>query len=129
SAQKADEILASFDMVERRSILARNLSPAEQRNLEIGIALAGEPKLLLLDEPAAGLSPEESTRLVETIQSIRQEGITIVVVEHNMKVIMDLCTRIVVIDYGRKIAEGSPQEIAHNDEVISIYLGQGEEHA
>lgn len=128
-AQKANEILALFDMGERRSILARNLSPAEQRNLEIGIALAGEPKLLLLDEPAAGLNPEESTRLVETIKSIHQGGITVVVVEHNMKVIMNLCTRVIVIDYGRKIAEGSPHEIAHNDEVISIYLGQGGKYA
>ena len=125
-SRKASEILTFLGMKERQSVIAGSLSPAEQRNLEIGIALAGEPELLLLDEPAAGLNPEESTRLVETIQSIQQRGITLAVVEHNMKVIMNLCTRVIVIDYGRKIAEGSPQEIAHNDKVISIYLGRGE---
>lgn len=124
--QRTNEILAFLEMEEKRSIVARNLSPAEQRNLEIGIALAGEPELLLLDEPAAGLNPEECTRIVKTIQSIQQSGMTLVVVEHNMKVIMNLCNRVVVIDYGHKVAEGSPQEIAHTDEVISIYLGRGE---
>ena len=125
-SQKASEILIFLGMEERKDAIASSLSPAEQRGLEVGIALAGEPELLLLDEPAAGLNPEECVRLIKMIQSIQQRGITLVVVEHNMKVIMNLCTRVIVIDYGHKVAEGSPEEIARNDEVISIYLGREE---
>lgn len=125
-SQKANEILIFLGMEERKDAIASSLSPAEQRGLEVGIALAGEPELILLDEPAAGLNPEECVRLIKMIQSIQQRGIMLVVVEHNMKVIMNLCNRVVVIDYGHKVAEGNPEEIARNDEVISIYLGREE---
>jgi len=123
-SQKANQVLTFLGMEERRNVLAGNLAPAEQRKLEIGIALAAEPELLLLDEPAAGLNAEECDELLKIVRSIQHEGATIIIVEHNMKVVMNLCTRIMVIDYGRKVAEGSPPEIAHNDEVISIYLGR-----
>ena len=125
-SRKAEEILAFLGMEERQGTSARSLSPGEQRALEIGIALAGEPELLLLDEPAAGLNPEECTRLIKVIHSIQQNGITSIVVEHNMKVVMGLCTRVLVIDYGRKVVIGSPEEIVHNNKVISIYLGREE---
>jgi branched-chain amino acid transport system ATP-binding protein len=127
--KKATEILDFTGMLERRDSLARNLPGGDQRNLEIAIALATEPELLLLDEPAAGLNPEESVRLVSLIQSIQRMGITLAIIEHNMKVIMDVCSRIVVFDYGRKIAEGTPNEIINNDRVISVYLGTRRQNA
>jgi branched-chain amino acid transport system ATP-binding protein len=125
-SQKSDEILIFLGMKGRQDAVSGSLSPAEQRSLELGIALAGEPELLLLDEPAAGLNPEECSRLIKMIQSIQRMGITILVVEHNMKVIMGLCTRVLVIDYGHKVIEGTPEEVAHDEEVISIYLGREE---
>ena len=125
-SRKAEEILAFLGIEGRQGMSAESLSSGEQRALELGIALAGEPELLLLDEPAAGLNPEEWTRLIKVIQSIQQKGITSIVVEHNMKVVMGLCTRVLVIDCGRKVAEGSPEEIVHNEKVVSIYLGEKE---
>lgn len=125
-SKKADEILTFLGMKGRQDAVSGSLSPAEQRSLELGIALVGEPELLLLDEPAAGLNPEECSKLIKMIQSIQRMGITILVVEHNMKVIMGLCTRVLVIDYGHKVIEGSPEEVAHDEEVISIYLGREE---
>lgn len=127
--QKAAEILAFTEMEERRDMLARNLPAVEQKALEIAIALAAEPELLLLDEPAAGMNPQEVVKLLGLIQSIQRMGITIVVVEHNMKVIMGVCTRIVVLNYGAKIAEGTPVEISKNDTVIAVYLGSRKENA
>jgi branched-chain amino acid transport system ATP-binding protein len=123
-SQKADEILAFLEIEEKAGIIADDIPSVDQRKLEIAIALAGEPELLLLDEPAAGMNPEEQGRAINTIKSLKQSGITLVVVEHNMKVIMGLCTRIVVLNYGHKIAEGTPEEIANNEEVISVYLGR-----
>lgn len=127
--QKAADILTFMEMQERQGMLAMNLPAVEQRKLEIAIALAGEPNLLLLDEPAAGMNPEESVRLLGLIRSIQQMGITILIIEHNMRVIMRLCTRVAVINYGVKIAEGTPQEISNNDEVISVYLGRSRGNA
>jgi len=128
-SQKATEILTFMGMEEREDILAKNLALGEDRKLEIAIALAGEPELLLLDEPAAGMNPEEAANLMSTVRSIQQAGITIVVIEHNMRVVMGLCTRIVVLDYGVKIAEGTPEEISENEKVISVYLGGGGDNA
>lgn len=123
-SQKADEILAFLGMEGKGDLIAADLPSVDQRKLEIAIALAGEPELLLLDEPAAGMNPEEQDRVINMIRLLRQSGITMVVVEHNMKVIMGLCTRIVVINYGNKIAEGPPEEIVKDEAVISVYLGK-----
>jgi len=127
--KKAREILGFLGMEAKRTVLARNLSFGDERKLEIGIALAAEPRLLLLDEPAAGMSPDESTKLMSLIRSIQMMGITVLIVEHNMRVVMELCSKIAVLNYGVKIAEGTPKEIANNDEVTSVYIGRKDEDA
>lgn len=125
--RKAAEILRStLGLQNREDTIAKNSAIGEQRNLEIAIALATDPELLLLDEPAAGLNPAEVEQLMSLLISLHKRGVTLLIVEHNMKMVMQLCTRIVVLDYGRKIAEGTPKEIASNSNVISIYLGRGQ---
>ncbi|SVC19497.1 uncharacterized protein METZ01_LOCUS272351, partial [marine metagenome] len=106
------------------SSLARRLPYGHQRVLELGIALAARPSLLLLDEPAAGLNPPEVSNLMAMIQQIRHEGVTIVLVEHDMKLVMSVSDRIVVLDHGRKIAEGRPEEVRTNQRVVEAYLGK-----
>jgi branched-chain amino acid transport system ATP-binding protein len=96
----------------------------DQRKLEIAIALSSGPKVLLLDEPAAGLNPEETMGVMKVIKKIQGQGITILVVEHDMKLVMGVCERIVGLNYGTKIAEGTPEEIQNNSEVIKVYLGE-----
>ncbi|MBR3693345.1 MAG: ABC transporter ATP-binding protein [Erysipelotrichales bacterium] len=104
---------------------ARNLSYGEQRKLEIARALATHPKLLFLDEPAAGMNPQETAELTELIHKIRDEfHVTILLIEHDMSLVMNLCERIYVLDYGRLIANGTPEEIKHNKRVIEAYLGE-----
>lgn len=122
--QKADEVLAIVEMEGKGDVIATNLPTVDQRKLGIAIALAGEPELLLLDEPAAGMNPEEVDRAMQLIQSLQQSGITLVVVEHNMKVITGICTHVVVINYGTKIAEGTAEEVINNEAVISSFLGE-----
>ena len=122
--EKAREILAFMDMEKQRHVLAKNLPFGDERKLEIAIALATNPELLLMDEPAAGMNPEEQIKLIHLIQLIAQMGITILIIEHNMRVIMKVCTSIAVLSYGNKVAEGTPEEIAHNEKVISVYLGE-----
>jgi len=122
--QEVMEILSFVKMQEKSDMAAQNLPAAEQRVLEIAIALAAKPELLFLDEPTSGMNLQEAARTMELIQSIRQMGTTVVIVEHNMKVIMELCSRIVVLNQGIKIAEGTPEEIIMNEEVISVYLGK-----
>lgn len=104
--------------------IAKNLPLGIKKRLEIARALALKPRLLLLDEPSGGLRFEESVHLMELIRRVREQGIGILLIEHNMQVIMDLCKRIVVLDHGSKIAEGSPEEIRSNPQVIQAYLGK-----
>ena len=122
--RKARELLAVFKMEDMADSLAENLPYGQQRKLEIARALATNPKILLLDEPAAGMNPTETAELMETISTIRKNfNITILLIEHDMSLVMSICERIIVIDYGQIIAKGTPQQIAKNEKVIGAYLG------
>lgn len=126
--RKSEEILEYINLVQRKDELASNLPIGEQRTLEIGRALATEPKLVLLDEPAAGLNIRETRDLGEIIKKIREElTITIVLVEHDMDLVMRISDSITVLNFGEVIAEGTPLEIQKNPEVIVAYLGEEEE--
>ena len=122
---RAAELLHFVGLTEYSHYLAGSLSYGHQRRLEIARAMASNPKLLLLDEPAAGLNPSETASLRTLVRAIRDRGITVLLIEHDMKVVMSLSDRIVVLNYGNKIAEGPPDVIKHNLAVIEAYLGTG----
>lgn len=121
--EKSKKLLERIGLIDQIDLMAGNLPYGWQRRLEIGRALALSPKLLLLDEPAAGMNPSETVDLMKFIKALNKDGITIVVIEHDMKFIMNLCDRIVVINHGTKLAEGTPGEVSKNKDVIEAYLG------
>jgi branched-chain amino acid transport system ATP-binding protein len=124
--EKAQDFLSIFHLEDRQSEIARNLPYGEQRRLEIARALAAEPKLLFLDEPAAGMNPAESMALMDLIHFIRDRfKLTILLIEHQMRVVMGVCEKITVMDFGEVIAYGAPEQIQSNPRVVEAYLGRG----
>ncbi|NPA93040.1 MAG: ABC transporter ATP-binding protein [Chloroflexi bacterium] len=123
AAQAADEVLEFVGLASKADQLAGSLNVAQKKRLELARAIAAQPKLLLLDEVLAGLNPSEIARMVETVRAIRDRGITIIMIEHVMSAIMNVSDRILVLDFGKLIAEGTPEEIAQNEKVIHAYLG------
>ena len=122
--QKARELLQIFGLSDKENTLAKNLPYGEQRRLEIVRALATEPQLLFLDEPAAGMNPQETAELTALIRKVQKDfQLTILLIEHDMSLVMDVCQRIYVLEYGQLIAHGTPEEIKNNPRVIEAYLG------
>ncbi len=119
----AREVLEFMSLWERRDQLASELPLGFQRTLAVAIALASKPKLLLLDEPFAGMNPEETRHMMELTQNVRESGITVVLVEHNMKAVMGLCDRLTVLNFGTVLDDGSPERVRNNPDVIQAYLG------
>jgi len=127
--RRARELLRYVGIAERGNELARHLSYGDQRRLEIARALATDPKLLALDEPAAGMNATEKLDLRKLLEAIRRDGTTILLIEHDVRLVMGLCDRVLVLDYGRNIAEGAPKAIQKDPRVIDAYLGKPREGA
>jgi len=127
SMEKAHELLKFIGLDHRALQMAKNLPYGDQRRLEIARALALNPKVLLLDEPAAGFNPQEKVELGELIRKIRDRGFAVLLIEHDMSLVMDISDRVSVLDFGQKIAEGTPKEIQNNQRVIDAYLGVAED--
>jgi ABC-type branched-chain amino acid transport systems, ATPase component len=123
---RARELLEFSGLVGKDSVIGRNLSYGDQRRLEVARALATQPKLLLLDEPTAGMNPQETADFTKFVARLREERqLSVLLIEHDMRVVMGVSDRVTVLDYGEKIAEGTPQEIQKNERVIEAYLGAG----
>jgi len=126
ATEEARRLLRFVNLTGKGDLMAKNLPYGEQRRLEIARALATKPKLLLLDEPTAGMNPSETQTMMDFIRHLRDElGITILLIEHQMRVVMGISETVTVLDYGKKIAEGTPEEIKKNTRVIEAYLGKG----
>jgi len=124
---KIDKIMELVGVTNLQHELAKNLPHGHQRLVELGVALATEPRILLLDEPVSGMIDEESHKMMDLVTSLRKDGkLAILLVEHNMKVVMKYCDRIYVLDFGKKIAEGTPNDVRQSEDVIKAYLGQEE---
>ncbi len=127
--ETAQDLLRFVGLEQRASEQAGVLPYGEQRLMGVALALAVKPSMLLLDEPVSGMNPAETARFVKLVEKIHHSGVTILLVEHDMPMVMEVCDRIVVLNYGRIIAEGTPSEIQNNPEVIRAYLGQGKKRA
>ena len=126
--EKAMALLKIFDLDKYANMHAGNLPYGEQRKLEIARAMATEPKILLLDEPAAGMNPKETEDLMNTIKLIRDKfGIAVLLIEHDMKLVLGICERLVVLNYGQILASGDPKEVINNPQVVEAYLGKEED--
>ncbi len=125
--EKAVELLELVGLSSYQDVVAENLAYGQQRRLEIARALASSPRLLLLDEPAAGMNETETEDLFDLIKKVQKRGITVLLIEHDMPFVMKLCDRITVLNFGKKLAEGTPEEIQNNQDVIEAYLGSEED--
>ena len=125
AVNSAIEVLEFMGLIDRKEQLAGELPLGLQRSLAVAIALASRPSLLLMDEPFAGMNPEETRHMMELTEKVRESGITIVLVEHNMKAVMGLCDRLVVLNFGTVLDDGTPEKVRNNPDVIQAYLGGG----